>query len=415
MHFEEMLNNIQEDEGIIYSEEQVEAIYEALNSGLYIITGGPGTGKTTILNAILKFLKMLYGEDSIISLCAPTGRASKRMSMLSSHYACTIHRLLKWDLHSNSFAYNSENRLHTDVIIIDEFSMVDTLLFEALLNGTINVSQIILIGDDGQIPSVSAGNLLHDLLQIQDIKHKSLSVIYRQSNDSSIVDLAYRIRHSKLDESFKFNGDVSFIKIRNTQAADFIVSILKKLFENGLSFDDLQIIIPMYGNVAGIDNINAAIQEWYNPKDEYSNEVRVNHQVFRVGDRVLQLKNQPEDDIYNGDIGVIVDIDENGEELVVEFDIGEVIYPKAMFSNLTLAYAISIHKSQGSEFNFVIMCVFNDYGFMLNKQLIYTGITRAKKSLILLGDYYTFIKKSQLENQNKRNTDLVNRINEINV
>ena len=415
MHFEEMLNNIQEDEGIIYSDEQVTAIYEALNSGLYIITGGPGTGKTTILNAILKFLKMLYGEDSIISLCAPTGRASKRMSMLSSHYACTIHRLLKWDLHSNSFAYNSENRLHTDVIIIDEFSMVDTLLFEALLNGTINVSQIILIGDDGQIPSVSAGNLLYDLLQIEDIKHKSLSVIYRQSNDSSIVDLAYRIRHSKLDESFKFNGDVSFIKIRNTQAADFIVSILKQLFENGLSFDDLQIIIPMYGNVAGIDNINAAIQEWYNPKSVNSNEVRVNHQVFRIGDRVLQLKNQPEDDIYNGDIGVIVDIDENGEELVVEFDVGEVIYPKVLFSNLTLAYAISIHKSQGSEFNFVIMCVFNDYGFMLNKQLIYTGITRAKKSLILLGDYYTFIKKSQIENQNKRNTDLINRINEINV
>ena len=143
MHLETLINTIQEDEGIIYSKEQIEAIYGALSSGLYIITGGPGTGKTTILNAILKLFKIIYGEDVIISLCAPTGRASKRMSMLSNHYACTIHWLLKWDLHSNNFAYNKDNRLKCDIIIIDEFSMVDTLLFEALLNGTISVSQII--------------------------------------------------------------------------------------------------------------------------------------------------------------------------------------------------------------------------------------------------------------------------------
>ena len=165
--------------------------------------------------------------------------------MLSNHYACTIHRLLKWDLHSNTFAYNKDNRLKCDIIIIDEFSMVDTLLFEALLNGTISVSQIILIGDDGQIPSVGAGNLLHDLLIIEEIKHISISHIYRQSNGSSIVDLSYNIRFNKLDESFKFNGDVSFVKIKNTQVADFIVHILEKLFDQGFTFDDIQIIIPM--------------------------------------------------------------------------------------------------------------------------------------------------------------------------
>jgi len=412
MHFETLINTIQEDEGIIYSKEQIEAIYGALSSGLYIITGGPGTGKTTILNAILKLFKIIYGEDVIISLCAPTGRASKRMSMLSNHYACTIHRLLKWDLHSNTFAYNKDNRLKCDIIIIDEFSMVDTLLFEALLNGTISVSQIILIGDDGQIPSVGAGNLLHDLLKIEEIKHISLSHIYRQSNGSSIVDLSYNIRFNKLDESFKFNGDVSFVKIKNTQVADFIVHVLEKLFDQGFTFDDIQIIIPMYGNVAGIDNINAAIQQWYNPKSD-DLEIRVNHQVFRIGDRVLQLKNQPEDDIYNGDIGVITDIDLIEEEITVEFDVGEVIYTKPYFSNLTLAYAISIHKSQGSEFDFVIMCVFNDYGFMLNKQLLYTGITRAKKKLLILGDYFTFIKKSMMENTNIRNTGLVEMINKV--
>ena len=412
LHFEEMINVIQEDEGIAYSQEQIEAIYEACSSGLYIITGGPGTGKTTILKAILKMLKMLYGEDANISLCAPTGRASKRMSMLSGHYACTIHRLLKWDLHSNSFAYNANNKLKTDVIIIDEFSMVDTLLFEALLLGTISVSQIIIIGDDGQIPSVGAGNLLHDLLKIDSIKSKLLSKIYRQTDDSSIVDLAYCIRNTKLNEEFKFSKDVSFLRLKNTQAPTAIVDILSKLFDRGLTFEDIQIIIPMYGNVAGIDNINSAIQQWYNPKSEYSSEIRVNHQVFRIGDRVLQLKNQPEDDIFNGDIGIITDIDLDNEEIVVEFDVGEVIYPKNMHSNLTLAYAISIHKSQGSEFDYVIMCVFNDYGFMLNKQLIYTGITRAKKTLLLLGDYKTFIQKSARENINLRKTSLIERINE---
>lgn len=410
-HFEEMILQIQEDEGIKYSQEQKDAIYGALSNGLFIITGGPGTGKTTILNAILKHLTMLYGEEAILALCAPTGRASKRMSQLSNHYACTIHRLLKWDLHSNSFAYNENNQLKCDVIIIDEFSMVDTLLFSALLKGTKDVSQIILIGDDNQLPSVGAGNLLHDLLKIKQISKLSLSHIYRQSDGSSIVDLAYAIRYNHLDETFQFKNDVLFKSIKNYNAAPYIVSLLQRAFDSGLTFDDIQIIVPMYGNVAGIDNINAIVQEWYNPKKEGDIELKIGHQIFRIGDRVLQLKNQPEDDIYNGDIGVIKDIDLNEEEIVVEFDVGDVVYNKSLFANLTLAYAISIHKSQGSEFDFVIMCVFNDYGMMLNKPLLYTGITRAKKSLILLGDYFTFLKKAKIENLKIRKTTLCEKIN----
>lgn len=411
--FNNLIKVIQEDEGITYSDEQIDAIKTCLCSGLSIITGGPGTGKTTILNAILKILKILYGKDVIISLCAPTGRASKRMSQVTNNYACTIHRLLKWDLHSNSFTYNVNNKLKTDIIIIDEFSMVDTLLFEALLLGTTSVSQIILIGDDGQIPSVGAGNLLYDLLHVKKINKVKLQHIYRQKEKSNIVELAYNIRNNLLDESFKFEKDIKFFNIKNYEASHVIVNILHKFFDIGYTFDDIQIIIPMYGNVAGIDNINAAIQEAFNPKSMDKNEYRVNHQIFRENDRVLQLKNQPEDDVYNGDIGIIKYIDNEEDEILVSFDSNDVIYNKTTISNLTLAYAISIHKSQGSEFNHVIMCAFRDYGSMFYKQLIYTGVSRAKKSLVILGDYRFFLSACLKENRLYRKTNLINQINKV--
>ncbi len=410
-HFDNILKQIEEDEGIIYSDEQQQAIFQALNNGLFIITGGPGTGKTTILKAILNFYKIIYGEDANIALCAPTGRASKRMSMLANCYACTIHRLLKWDLHANSFTYNATNKLKCDVIIIDEFSMVDTLLFQALLEGTKGVKQILLIGDDNQLPSVGAGNVLHDLLEINEIPKITLSYIYRQASDSSIVTLASKIRNNTLDNNFNFKGDVTFIKASNQQVSEIIIDLIKRLFNKGFTFDDFQIIIPMYAGVCGIDSINATIQDFYNPKTKNSKEIKINHQVIRENDRVLQLKNQPEDDIYNGDIGVVKEIDLENEELTVEFDVGEVIYSKAMFINLTLAYAISVHKSQGSEFQYVIMCILNDFSYMLNKQLIYTGITRAKKSLIILGNCQTFINKSKIENLKVRKTNLITQIN----
>lgn len=413
LHFDQMIECIEKEDGIVYSQEQLQAIHEALCNGLYIISGGPGTGKTTILNAIIKMLQLLYGEEVILSLCAPTGRASKRMSMLSNHYACTIHRLLKWDLHSNTFTYNENNKLHTDVIIIDEFSMVDTLLFASLLRGVSDVSQIILIGDDGQIPSVGAGNLLYDFLQVPQIKNITLHHIYRQGEGSNIVSLAYLVRNRKLNESFAFENDTRFVRIRNYQAAHVIIKYLTNLFEIGYQFEDVQVIVPMYGGVAGIDNINAAIQEWYNPATPETVEIRSGHQIFRVNDRVLQLKNQPEDDVFNGDIGVIVDIDLDEETIVVAFDHGEVLYPKAYHSNLTLAYAISVHKAQGSEFNFVVMCIFNDYGMMLNKQLIYTALTRAKKSLLILGDYHTFLYKASIENKKIRQTSIQEKLSEV--
>ena len=411
--FNDLIMQIQEDDGITYSSEQLEAIYNVLSNGVSIITGGPGTGKTTILNALIKMFKMLYGQDVHISLCAPTGRASKRMAILSHNMACTIHRLLKWDLHSNTFIYNENNRLKTDIIIVDEFSMVDTLLFDSLLKGVKDVSQIVLIGDDGQLPSVGAGNVLYDLLHVDYISVNKLNHIYRQSEGSNIVDLAYHVRNSTLDENFTFNKDVRFFKLQSIYADKIVIKLLSEAFEKDLTFDDIQVIVPMYSGIAGIDNINYAIQKWYNPPSEHKNEIRVGHQIIREGDRVLQLKNQVEDDVYNGDIGIVQEIDLEEEEIYVEFDSGIVIYPKQLHSNLTLAYAISIHKAQGSEFNYVIMCIFNEFYPLLNKQLIYTAISRAKTKLFILGDYRTFLYKSRLENKDLRKTTLIERCKEI--
>lgn len=407
------LKEIEEKDFLVYSQEQIQALYEATSHGFFIITGGPGTGKTTILNALIPLFEKIYGEKVTISLCAPTGRASKRMSCLSNRYACTIHRLLKWDLHSNRFSMNEENPLHTDILIIDEFSMVDTLLFEAVLKGITDVSQIIVIGDDQQLPSVGAGNLLHDFLSSEFIPRYHLKQIFRQSNGSGIVELAHRIRNNQFNFDFHFQDDVHFYQIVANQAPTYICKTLKQAFDSGLTFEDIQVIVPMYAGVSGIDNINKMIQDTFNPSAQDKPELRITHQIIRLGDRVLQLKNQPDDDIFNGDIGVVIDIDLDNEELVVDFDGKEVIYTRQTLNHLTLAYAISVHKAQGSEFPWVIFCVFSSFDKMLNKPLLYTGISRAKKSLLIFGDYQTFVTKSNQEEKNIRKTTLTKRIIQI--
>ena len=288
--------------------------------------------------------------------------------------------------------------------------MVDTLLFSALLSGIVDVSQIIIIGDDQQLPSVGAGNLLHDLLQIQEIKKYTLHQIFRQAKGSGIVELAHEIRNNSLSKNYKFSNDVVFFQVSPFKSSELICKTIKQAFENNLTFDDIQVIVPIYAGVTGIDNINKAIQDMFNSASPDKVEIRIGHQIIRINDRVLQLKNQPDDEIYNGDIGVVTDIDVESKEITVNFDGKEVIYPKQSHSNLTLAYAISVHKSQGSEFSCVIMCAFSNYRNMLNKSLIYTAITRAKDCLIIFGDYSTFIEKSHAKNDFSRNTTLQLRI-----
>lgn len=404
--FPSIIQEIEMENGIVYTQEQKESLKRALQHGLFIITGGPGTGKTTILDALIKIYKKGYGEDFDISLCAPTGRASKRMSQLTHTYACTIHRFLKWDLHSNTFSKNELDPVYTDILIVDEFSMVDTLLFDALLKGIKGVSQIILIGDDGQIPSVGAGNVLHDLLQIPQIAKLKLNKIFRQESGSMIIQLAHDIRYGHLTKDYPFHDDIRFYPITSYQAPHVILKLLSIALSQGYTLEDIQVIIPMYANVAGIDNINRHIQDFINPHDKDKPECISGHQVFRLNDKVLQLKNQPEEDIFNGDVGYIVEIDEENDSLVVDFDGHYVEYTRPFFSNLTLAYAMSVHKAQGSEFNIVFMCVFKEYGWMLNKKLIYTAVSRAKKSLIILGDEDAFMIKSNEEDNKIRHTTL---------
>lgn len=389
------INIIQENEGIIYDEDQIEAIINCLGSGLSIITGGPGTGKTTIVKALVKVYKQINSYNSIY-LCAPTGRASKRLSELTGVEATTIHRLLKWDLHSNTFSINEHNPLDGDLLIIDEFSMVDNFLLYNLLKATKQFSQIILIGDDDQLPSVSPGNVLKDLLDSKLVNTISLNKIYRQQDKSNIISLAHNIKNDK-NINDDISDDVVFYTCDNNNIKKIVLEYIKLSKNNGYNDEDIQVLAPMYMGINGIDSLNNMLQNYFNPPDEGKNEVIIGKRIFRENDRILQLKNQNEDDVYNGDIGLLKEITKKGENqsssitISVDFDGNIVDYNFKDFINITHAYCISIHKSQGSEYPLLIMPISNHYYSMLAKNLLYTGITRAKKKLILIGDYSSFI------------------------
>lgn len=412
---EDRLDAFSKEHKIEYNADQRRAIAMALNENITIITGGPGTGKTTIVRAIAglyidthEFSEKVALEE--LALLAPTGRAAKRMSDLTGLPAMTIHRYLKWDKTSGKFEYNEYNKHSEKLIIIDETSMIDTELFDALLKGITTSVRLVIVGDDNQLPSVGPGLILTDLIASELFNHVPLKEIYRQSSGSSIPYLCLNIKNHELEEeSISRKEDFSFLNVDVHLVKETIREICKLSIKKGIDTSNIQILAPMYKGENGIDNLNIILQELFNPQDGKKNEIRIGEVIYREGDKVLQLVNDPDNNIYNGDIGYVEEANAGSKDklLMVNFYGNAVFYKRDDLINLKHAYAITIHKSQGSEFDHVIMPITMNYGRMLYNKLLYTGISRAKKSLTLLGSPQAFYMGVNNDYSLNRKTNLV--------
>ncbi|WP_314557372.1 ATP-dependent RecD-like DNA helicase [uncultured Parvimonas sp.] len=404
-----------ESQLIRLSEIQIDAIKSCFEENISIITGGPGTGKTTIINTISKiFLENGYN----ISLCAPTGRAAKRIEETTGIEAKTIHRMLGYIPSSyddiGHFEYNEDNPLDTDLIIIDEMSMVDVVLFEKLLRGIKDNTKLIIVGDVDQLPSVGAGNVLKDLINSNKIKYTKLIDIFRQSENSNIIVNAHKINNGQEPILNEKNSDFFFL---NTDAPSItrnvVVDLISRRLPKAYGYDyskDIQILTQSRKGICGVFELNKLLQDILNPKTEASDEILVGNKLFRVNDKVMQTKNNYNlsfvDDegeenfgVYNGDMGHIIFIDKSSNKLTVEMDDKRLIeYSLEDLDNLELAYAITIHKSQGSEFKSVIIPMFDGYKLLQTRNLLYTAITRAKENIVLVGD------KNVMNNMIRNNT-----------
>lgn len=397
--FSEEIAGIEWTEGIKYEELQKSAINAALGNNLFILTGGPGTGKTTTLNAVIQ---LCLSKNKKLSLAAPTGRAAKRMSDLTGQPAKTIHRLLEVDFSSESvlkFKHNELNPLKADVVIIDEMSMVDTLLFEALLRAVRPECKLIMVGDSNQLPSVGAGNVLRDLISSGLIPTVELKVIFRQAAQSLIVTNAHKIVGGEAPELDERKKDFFFMPTQSDEdTARLVVSLAGTRLPNSYGYspiDDIQILSPTKMGAAGTKELNRALQLALNPPARNKKEMRFFDVAFRMGDKVMQIKNDYDVawkkgaekglGIFNGDIGIITDIDTSNGILTIDFDGRIAVYTTEMLNKLEHAYAVTIHKSQGSEYKAVIMPLTAVAGQLLYRNLLYTGITRAKENIILVG------------------------------
>ena len=392
------IDNIEKNNKIKYDDLQNRAIYSGVNNNITIITGGPGTGKTTIIKAIVNIIiheKRL--KESDIALLAPTGRASKKLMETTGISASTIHKYLGWDKDSNTFATDEYSPRSEKYIIVDEVSMIDTLLMEALLKGIKKDSKLILVGDYYQLPSVSEGQVLKDIIDSDCLPVIRLNQIYRQTEGSYILNLAYDIKEKNISEDlFIKKEDYLFISSDNDNTISYIKEVVKKAIKKGYTDKEVQVLAPMYKSLNGIDNLNIMLQELFNPKSDKKKEIKLRDITFRECDKVLQLVNDPDNNVYNGDIGYIEDIIISKDKKIINqininYDGNIVEYTPDKFINFRHGYAISIHKAQGSEFDMVIMPITNSFKRMLYNKLIYTGVTRAKKSLVVVGDVNAFI------------------------
>ena len=393
-----------------FDKEQKKAIESALNNKISIITGGPGTGKTTIIKAITNLYKKqnkLSDHTLIQDICllAPTGRASKRISDETNLPSSTIHRFLKWQKESNTFMINEENKSNVKFVIIDEVSMLDTELFYNLLLGLKADTKILLIGDYNQLPSVGAGQVLKDLIESDIISVTYLKKIYRREEGSNINIFAYDMINNKIDlDLLNETPELTFVECSSKELKnvlkDFIITY------KDLSIYDIEVLAPIYKGINGIDDLNNFIKSILNEKDITKNEIDYGDITYREKDKVIHLVNSVENNVFNGDIGEILRIDSKNKEMIIDFDNNLVTYKKSNFDNIRLAYTISVHKAQGSEFSIVIVPILNNYAGMLYKKLIYTAVTRARQKLILLGEKEALLKAVQTDRDENRKTSL---------
>lgn len=423
-NFDEEIRKLEEIVNVNYNSDQKNAIRTALENSITIISGGPGTGKTTIINAIVKLYIKQHKLNPLevfqnIALLAPTGRASKKMAMSTGLPAMTIHRYLKWNKDTNGFGIGEYNKNQHKLIIVDEVSMIDVSLFSALLKGINSNVQLILVGDSFQLPSVGPGLVLNDLIASDLFNFCPLEQIYRQSNNSYIPYLAKEIKEKNISEEFMVKkDDYNFLTAENTQIKEMVSKICKVSIEKGLRDTDIQILAPMYKGENGIDNLNIMLRDLFNPKTDEKKEITIGDVTYRVNDKVLQLANNPDCNVYNGDIGYIKKIEtklvpRKKDIITIDFDGNYVEYKKEDMFMIKHAYAITIHKSQGSEFPHVIMPVCKNYYKMLYNKLIYTGVSRAKKSLVIIGEPNALLMAINNDYSANRKTTLKEKITNI--
>lgn len=401
------IRRISEQTGIDYDDVQVDAIKQALTSKVMVLTGGPGVGKTVTTKGIICALEE---KNKTILCAAPTGRAAKRMSEATGREAMTIHRLLEYS--HDGFVRNKDNPLTGDVLIIDESSMIDISLMNALIKAIPKKMRLILVGDIDQLPSVGAGNVLRDIIDSRVVPVIRLTRIFRQALSSRIVTNAHRVNHGEMpDITNGKDADFFFLNEDDPErAAGKIVDLVSNRLPHayGYSIDDIQVLVPMKNSPVGVTNLNIVLQEALNPEGEC---LTVGSNKFRPGDKVMQIRNNYDKNVFNGDIGTVKAIDIEERTMTVMFD-KEVDYESGEFSELVLSYACTIHKSQGSEYPVVIMPLLMSHYIMLQRNLVYTGITRAKKLCIIIGSKKALAMAVKNESVSKRNTRLKERLNE---